>query len=134
MKKTASILFIALLLLVSHRASGQVDTTTPCGILFSDGYEYESNGIEPQGYDTLRAFLEGCPFYTNSWDAFSMITGAVSGWNAGGAGRWPDFLAFLKQVLYLNPDTNWYCDDVNGMISALQSDQAAVMAVCQYII
>ncbi len=111
--------------------SGQNDSS--CGTLFSTGYALSSDNIEPQAYDTLREFLENCPFYTNSWDAFVFIGGAVSGWTAGGAGRWPDFLSFLKQVLYLNPDTNWYCNDVSEMIEAVQSNSSE-MAICQYII
>ncbi len=123
-------------------SSLQADTTPPsCGDLFGLGYELESDNIEPEAYDTLSMFLEQCPFYgdsvengpDNSWEAFTFIGGAVSGWTAGGAGRWPDFLALLKKVLYNNPDTNWYCNDVGEMVSAAQSAQATE-AICEYMI
>jgi hypothetical protein len=117
------------------QSSDHVDTAvSPCGTSFAEGYALESNNVEPQGYDTLRAFLENCPLYPNSWQAFSMVGGAVSGWSAGGTGRWPDFLTWLKKVPYYNPDTNWYCNDVIDMLTAVQSNEAAQMAICQYII
>ncbi len=63
-----------------------------------------------------------------------MISGAVSSWGAGGDGRWPDFLTWLKQVLYLNTDTNWYCNDVGDMITAEQGNAPAVESICRYIL
>ena len=119
----------------------QVDSSSDsseCYYLFGRGYLLESNNIEPDAYDTLRLFMEECPLWsdgvTSSWDGFGYMDGAVSGWSAGGSGRWNDFLTWLKQVLYLNPDTAWYCEDVTDMISALQSDQSAKMAALGYVI
>ncbi len=110
---------------------------TSCGWYFSLGYSYATNGIEPQGYDTLRAFIEQCPFWTDSvnysWNAFSLIGGAAEGWIALGDGTWPEFLSLLKQVLWLNPDPNWYCNDVGDMITAVQ-DQGAAEAICRYVV
>jgi len=190
MKKTSSILLIALFLLASNRANGQgsnitnnywgggapstygvsisgghlssaptnpgfscssgllskkksfvpqsyfhIDSTlSPCGLLGTEEYALESNRIQPEGYDTARVFLEHCPFYPEAWRAFSDINGDESEWTAGGPGRWPDFLSFLKQVLYLNPDTNWYCNDVDDMLSAVQNNAPAAMSICKYIL
>ncbi len=111
-----------------------VDTTeNPCSASFLAGYILESQDEEPAGYDTLRAFLENCPLWTDgvshSWQAFSTILGA-----APQDGGWPGFLAFLKNVLYLNPDSNWYCGDVDDMLTAEQANDAAIMSICQYII
>jgi hypothetical protein len=37
-------------------------------------------------------------------------------------------------VLWLNPDTNWYCDDVGDMLEAVQNDKGAEEAICRYIL
>ena len=92
-------------------------TQSGCGSQLTAGYILESQNEEPEGYDTLRAFLEDCPLYPNSAEAFSMAGSAISAWTTGGQGRWPDFLTWLKKVLYYNPDTSWYCEDVSDMIS-----------------
>lgn len=109
-----------------------------CYYLFGRGYLLESNNIEPDAYDTLRLFMEQCPLWSDGVtlgsDGFRYIDGAVSGWSAGGTGRWNDFLTWLKQVLYLNPDTIWYCQDVYDMITALQNNQTAKLAAIQYVI
>ncbi len=135
MKKIPSILIIAIFLLAGSRASGQmVDSCKcDCGALFSSGYIYQSEGAEPQGYDTLKAFMEQCPLYPNSPEGFNMLNGAIYQWSAGGAGRWPDFLSWLKKVLYYNPDTAWYCGDVLDMLNAVQSIQASE-SICRYIL
>jgi hypothetical protein len=120
-----------------------VDTPmTHCDSLLTIGYYDQEDGQMQNGYDTLRLFMEQCPFYVGnkynagvaSYQVFVYVDAAVSGWTGGGAGRWLDFLSWLKQVLYLNPDTQWYCDDVSDMISALQDDEAAQEAALGYVI
>jgi len=115
---------------LSSPANTSLNDTASCGSFYSDG-------IEPQGYDTLRDLLEWCPFWTDSvdhsWDAFSSIGAAAEGWIAGGNGTWSDFLSLLKQVLWLNPDTLWYCNDVSIMIEAVQNNQGAKQAICRYV-
>ncbi len=113
-----------------------------CDSLFNIGYGYMEDGVEPDGYDTLRLFMEQCPFYVGgkynsgvvASDGFNYVSAAVEQWQGGGTGRWPDFLAWLKQVLYLNPDTTWYCQDVSDMLTALQTDEAAKEAALEYVI
>jgi hypothetical protein len=115
----------------------QVDSSSDssaCGALFSTGYLLESNNVEPDAYDTLRLFMEQCPLYPTSVEGFGLVNAAVSGWSAGGTGRWQDYLTWLKSILYLNTDTSWYCEDVSAMITALQNDQAAKMAAIGYVI
>ncbi len=111
---------------------------TECDSLFNEGYALLNNGQMQNSYDTLRLFMERCPFYQSygidAYGVFSYVGGAVAGWSGGGAGRWPGFLTWLKQVLYLNPDTQWYCDDVVQMITALQNDQAAQEAAENYVV
>ncbi len=137
MKKTFSVLFIAVFLLVGKCAIAQSGDTTgqfACGNLLNYGIGLNSLGQFLDAYDTLKLFLETCPLYPQGWMDFTDVNESISGWAAGGAGRWPDFLTWLKQVLYLNPDTMWYCSDVNDMITALQNDEAAQEAADNYII
>ena len=99
----------------------------------AEGYALESQNIEPEGYDTLKAFMENCPLYPNSYQGFTMIGSAAQVSIGRGYGTYPNFLTWLKQVLYLNPDTNWYCNDVDQMITAVQN-AADAESICQYII
>jgi hypothetical protein len=128
MKFKASAVLIVFGLLACHRASGQVDSAT-CGTSFTEGYVLESRGVAPQGYDTLQAVMENCPLYPNSYEGFSWIGGAAEVSIGRGYTTRPDFLAWLKQVLYLNPDTNWYCNDVDQMITR---SKAMHLLSCQY--
>ncbi len=115
-----------------------VQDTASCGSFYSIGYLLVSNGVEPQGYDTLRDLIEWCPFWTDtenhSWDAFNLIASAVEGVIGLNNFTWNDFLSFLKQVLWLNPDPHWYCDDVDAMIEAVQDNQGAKVAICRYVL
>ncbi|HEX5315973.1 MAG TPA: T9SS type A sorting domain-containing protein [Candidatus Kapabacteria bacterium] len=135
--------------LIAGKGKGQIPLSiqsnipmSHCDSLLSNGYYYQVAGNMKESYDTLRLFMEQCPFYVGinynngvySWQVFDYVASAVGGWTAGGAGRWPDFLTWLKKVLYLNPDTMWYCDDVDAMVTAVQSDEAAKEAMMQYIL
>jgi hypothetical protein len=120
---------------------GDTNSMTHCDSLLSNGYDYLLDGQMEQSYDTLRLFLEQCPFYMGnkynggvpSWEAFIYAGSAFSGWTQGGVGRFPDFMSWLKKVLYYNPDTNWYCNDVDEMLTAAYSDET-VEVICEYII
>ncbi|HEY3873907.1 MAG TPA: T9SS type A sorting domain-containing protein [Candidatus Kapabacteria bacterium] len=105
-----------------------------CGHRWSQGIALENDASFEAAYDTLRLFMEICPQYPDSWDGFSDVGGAVSGWSAGGDGRWSDYLYWLKQVLYFNLDTLWYCADVEEMLSALQDNQVAKQAAMKYVL
>jgi len=115
---------------------------TWCDHLLTYGTGYLDEGKWKESYDTLRLFMEGCPFYhgghwnagIDSRDVFKYINSAISQWSAGGDGRWAEYLEWLKSVLYLNPDNEWYCNDVNSMMTALQTNEAAQMAVAKYML
>jgi hypothetical protein len=121
------------------QSSDHVDTTTVdtslCGFLFGEGYWAIEDGREPDGYDTLRMYMEDCPLDPDASDYFSSVLGGAQTSIAiePGTYTYPGFLAWLKKVLYYNPDTNWYCNDVSDMITAVQSAPAEE-AICQYII
>ncbi len=109
-----------------------------CGYLFSQGYLLESAGDGKQAYDTLRLLIEECPAWLDSathiGEAFSFVNGAISEWSKGGIGRWPDYLEFLKKVLYNDLDTMWYCSDVEDMFSAAQQDVSMQLSIARYIL
>jgi hypothetical protein len=123
-----------------------VDTPmTHCDSLLTIGYYEQQDALWEESYDTLRLFMEQCPFYVggkynsgvSASDMFTYIGSDVSQWQGGGSGRWTDLLTWLKQVLYLNPDTSWYCQDVTTMITALNTSnggEAAVESAIEYVI
>jgi hypothetical protein len=118
------------------------DTDVPsvCAILFAAGWGNLNNYQFKPAYDTLKLYLEHCYQERDAQAAFTDVNAAVDGWSAGGPGRWPDYLSWLKSVLYLKMDTDWYCDDVGAMFTALQvtpdnfDNLAAREAVAKYIV
>jgi hypothetical protein len=102
-----------------------------CASLYNHEYWLSEDNDEPQAYDSAKAFLEDCPFYPGAYNAFTDILDDAS---TGAAGGWAPFLVFLKQVLYLNPDTGgWYCNDVLDMLSAVANAPDAE-SICRYIL
>ncbi len=92
--------------------------------------------------------MEQCPYYSaNGADAvegFIYLGGAVSQWVGGQPqavklSRYANYLDWLKSVLYLRADSQWYCTDVSEMFSAIASndkiwDAATIEAICKYIL
>ena len=112
-----------------------------CDSLLNRGSLTLNDGYCHNAYDTLRLFMEQCPFYvggrynsgTDAVGIFCNVTGAVSCWSAGGQVRWSGYLEWLKSVLYRNPDTAWYCEDIHQMITAVEYDESAKLAIIQYV-
>ncbi len=113
-------------------------TDSTCSYLFKEGYVWASSGGGKQAYDTLRLLIERCSDWVDTEkqvnQAFSSLQIGLENWNTGGIGRYPEFLEYLKKVLYYEPDTIWYCYDVLDMFSAIQGDELARLAVARYII
>ncbi len=116
------------------------DTMSHCDSLFDIGYGYEQESLWQQSYDTLQLFMEQCPYYVGTnyndgvtgVDAFRYIDA-----DATQIGKliYPNFLTWLKSVLYLNPDitSGWYCQDVTDMVTALQGNTPALLAMMCYV-
>jgi hypothetical protein len=125
---------------MSMPASGD-SGMSQCDELLNRGAGLLNDGDCKAAYDVLKDFMEQCPTYVGGkynsgvggTDMFPNIGGAVSCWTAGGKERWPQYLEWLKSVLYLRTDTAWYCIDVDQMLMAVQKNIDARLAVIQYV-
>ncbi len=115
------------------------DTSSRCDNVLRQGALLQNDGQWEPSYDSLALFLQICSYDSNSqigaqpWRAFVTINGSASALLSQ-RGFGAKYLAFLKQVLYNNPDTLWYCNDVEAMLTAEQSNEAAQLAELKYII
>jgi hypothetical protein len=119
MKKTSSILFIALFLFAGHRASAQGGTS--CGILYNEAMSYGNNRLWQMEYDTAMMYVDSCPYDQTgpSQAAFGLMTQACQQ-----LGPTPDreaaYLAWLESVLYLNTtDPGYFCACVVAISGAI---------------
>jgi hypothetical protein len=105
----------------------EVDTIsdTSCFAITEYAHRLWEDGIPSsykKGNDTLRYFIENCgykhsiPGYGSPGNAFDELASDVQGMDTSN-GRWLDFSAWLKKVLYYNLDTQYYCGDAGAMLS-----------------
>src|ERR1043165_4182596 len=83
-----------------------------CGDLWHKGVGYNSSFQYQKEYDTLKAYVEQCPLDKNSFRAFGSTSNAVVGLAQQGDTIVAEYRTWLKKVLYLNPDTLYYCSDL----------------------
>jgi hypothetical protein len=122
-------------------SGGGGDSMSYCDSLLNRGALILNDGDCKTAYDILRRFMEQCPTYVGGHynsgvvasDMFARISAAVGCWTAGGKERWPQYVEWLKSVLYQNPDTSWYCHDAFEMLTAQQENQNAGLAIIQYV-
>lgn len=99
-----------------------------CWDLESKGNGYEHNGQYKKGYDTLRYFIEQCPYYPYAHTNFSNITSAVYELVAYKQESSVNYREWLKSVLYLNPDSGYYCSDaIEIAVSYLFKDDSSIV-------
>jgi hypothetical protein len=104
-----------------------VDSEVYCRSLYKEG-QYLIDEMTSTGWhkanDTLRLFIESCALSNTAADgspafhAFQDICGAVQGMDTVNV-RWLNLREWLKKVLYLNPDTGYYCFDVQKFLQHL---------------
>lgn len=82
-----------------------------CGRLFQQGEYYSGSSMYKTAYDTLRFFIEQCPIYPTAPGVFSMISGNAYELVAFKQESSVNYREWLKSVLYLNPDSLYYCKD-----------------------
>ena len=91
---------------------------TRCSEVFfiGDSLSMENNKTSiRRAYDTLKLYIESCAIQKGSFHAFSYLDGAVTDMDTAN-GRWLEYREWLKKVLYLNPDTVYYCAAFNSMM------------------
>ncbi len=124
----------------SHKNGSHIQSeldTISCDTWYEDGVTFVSNENYELGKDTLEAYVDHC--YASAYPAvFAQINNAVSGINQ--QVEWLSFRDWLFNVLYLNLDTSYYCEDANALISTFNYvngprgyDGKGEMAVYQYL-
>jgi len=75
---------------------------------YLDGLHYR------EGYDSLRAYIEKCPFDILAPSSFSLVSSSAHGvFNEHDTTIWDSCRTWLRKVLYLNPDSAYYCSDLS---------------------
>ena len=69
--------------------------------------------------DTLRLYIENCANQLGSFHEFTELDGANQ-FISNDNNRWLDYRTWLKKVLYLNLDTDYYCGDVQSILTTFQ--------------
>ncbi|MDP4200207.1 MAG: T9SS type A sorting domain-containing protein [Bacteroidota bacterium] len=91
---------------------GEVDTCTYLnnlsGALLHDGY-YQ------QCYDTTKLYLKNCYELPGAEGNFC-TTDAANQNRSKDPNRFVEYREWLKSVLYLRPDSDWYCSDVGSIL------------------
>lgn len=88
-----------------------VDSAT-CESIREQGASLDYNGRYRDAYDTLRFYVEHCYSIEEVWREFGDISGACLGMTQDGDTVWARYRGWLKDVLYLDPDSNYYCADL----------------------
>jgi hypothetical protein len=143
-----SIYIVAILLFFGSEAFGQGSVDT-CNYLYDRGHRLLEDGLVSsylKSNDTLRLFIERCATSTTAADGspayteFGDISADVSQMDTSN-GRWLDYRSWLKKVLYLNVDTNYYCSDVEEMFTTFQYydpekgiDYNSIVSIVDYLL
>ncbi len=119
-----------------------------CSFLYSKGYMNATRTdlqSKHRGYDTLRLFIESCATSSSipgcglPFHAFGDLDGCVADMGSNNS-RWYEYREWLKSVLYLSTDSNYYCADAGSIIGSLRSpvgvgdDINAIVAVTDYLL
>lgn len=129
------------------RTSGQTpqaaggDTVVNCATVSGIGDNYRQNGEYQRAYETHQYYIEQCAMEPKSYLVFSALKAENSA-RSSDLNRQIEFREWLKKVLYYNPDTLYYCTDVDVIISTVGgwfdssrgADKNGVIALMEYII
>ena len=72
-------------------------------------------GYNQQAYDTARVYMEHCAQQKESYQAFLDIDGYNTE-RSNDLHRFEEYREWLKKVLYLNTNEQYYCQDVNSIL------------------
>ena len=90
-----------------------------CQNLIKSAESFDAAGQYQKAYDGYRGYIESCAYLSNSWTTFSDV-GTMNAKRNGDLHRLEEYREWLKKVLYLNLDTNYYCADVNEILSTFR--------------
>jgi hypothetical protein len=114
--RIALIIILGLPLLFTEAAGQQFSTATQeetCSQFQDRAQSYLDDLHFRKGYDSLRAYIEKCPFDEFAPGSFGLVTNGAHGvFNEGDKTIWDSCRTWLKKVLYLNPDSGYYCADL----------------------
>ena len=120
--------------------SGVFDTTS-CDALYILGEELEGSGTWDEAADTLKHYIERCYNDPMSGNAFGRISSDIDGDQSPDDSRFLSLREWLFNVLYLSPDTLYYCSDAAAAASTFKyysgprgDDFAGRKAVIEYLI
>ena len=90
--------------------------STECGKLVWAMHSLDQGGDYQKMYDSGRYLIEHCSnrSHYSQFDIWDFFGGTSTGvqYLSNDPNRFPPFREWLKKVLYLNMDTNYYCSDV----------------------
>jgi hypothetical protein len=97
-------------------------TKTECESLFNKALDYGFSG-KPEDYqkqyDTAKKYVELCAniqIGLSKGERGFSLTGGGNGYRSEDPNRYIEYRDWLKSVLYLNPDSAYYCADVDEII------------------
>ncbi len=97
-----------------------------CERLAERGDSYQHYGKYRWAYDSLKYYIEQCGMQEGAWSEFSSITIAATGLAGIGIPGadtvfvWKEYENWLKSVLNLNPDKQYFCSDVFEVARAFE--------------
>jgi hypothetical protein len=90
-------------------------TEDTCELLYGNAKLLKVNGKYQDAYDSMRFYVESCPTHYYVVSAFSSLTGSNDA-RTNDRIKYSEYREWLKSVLYLNPDTAYYCADVVAIL------------------
>ncbi len=120
MKIIFTFLFAVFLAATVYSQPIALDTTADvCTQLAESGHSLIQGSQWKAANDTIRTYIVHCANQSGSFHQFPSLDGAVQ-FMSDSNNRWLDYRTWLKQVLYLNMDSLYYCSDVNSILTTFQ--------------
>lgn len=129
----------------NHTLSDLVDVpdSAECDRIQWGVHNIAAGGNYQEMDDSARYAIEHCAtqhLFIAIWRDFGIVSSGVQ-YKSTDPNRFPPFREWLKKVLYLNSDTNYYCQDVLAIMQSFQyfnaergDDYNGVIAVAKFLI
>ncbi|HYM20232.1 MAG TPA: hypothetical protein VEW28_04415 [Candidatus Kapabacteria bacterium] len=138
-----SALVIILLLITSASGRAQTSGIDSCQHLQDQFRAIAQGNSYQEMYDSGQYNIEHCAnanIVPEIWFDFGTVTTGCQ-YKSDDPNRWPPYREWLKKVLYLNKDTNYYCEDVQGILACFQHfndqfgyDDNGALAVIKFLL